>query len=147
MRTMKIEEIIQIWTEDSKIDRTELGEESVKIPQLHAKYYKMFSIERLNLRKLEFEYKTLYKQKWDYFQGHMDMDQLKELGWDPNPLKIIKQDLGLYIDSDRQIIEHNMRIALAKEKVEFLESAIKSLTSRGFNIKAAIDWEKFKVGI
>ena len=27
------------WDEDSKIDRSELGEESIKIPQLHHKYY------------------------------------------------------------------------------------------------------------
>lgn len=144
---MNIDEIITIWTADSKIDRTELGEESLKITQLHAKYYKIFSMERLKLRKLEIDYKVLYKQKWDYFLGHMDIDELNERGWEPNPLKILKQDINLYIDSDKQIIEHNMKVLLAKEKVEFLENIIKSLTSRGFNIKSAIDWEKFKVGI
>ena len=86
-------------------------------------------------------------QKWDYFQGHIDQTELAELGWEPNPLKIIKQDLALYIDSDNQIIEHNMKTALAKEKVDFLENVIRSLVNRGFNIKSAIDWEKFKVGI
>ena len=34
-----------------------------------------------------------------------------------------------------------------QEKVDFLDSAIKSLTNRGFNLKAAIDWEKFKMGV
>tara|TARA_B100001093_G_scaffold428983_1_gene424028 strand:- start:18866 stop:19300 length:435 start_codon:yes stop_codon:yes gene_type:complete len=144
---MTMEEIMEAWSNDSNIDRTELGEESLKIPQLHSKYYKMFSYERLKLRKLEIDYKRLYKQKWDYFQGHMDHTELNELGWEPNPLKIIKQDLSLYIDSDNQIIEHNMKTALAKEKVDFLENVIKSLVNRGFNIKSAIDWEKFKVGI
>lgn len=33
------------------------------------------------------------------------------------------------------------------EKIELLESVIKTFTNRGFNIKAAIEWEKFKVGI
>jgi hypothetical protein len=28
-----------------------------------------------------------------------------------------------------------------------LENVIRSLVNRGFNIKSAIDWEKFKVGI
>ena len=36
---------------------------------------------------------------------------------------------------------------MQKEKVDFLESIIKSLNNRGFNLNAAIQWEKFKVGI
>jgi hypothetical protein len=35
---------------------------------------------------------------------------------------------------------------MQKEKVDFVESIIKSLTTRGYQIKSAIDWEKFKVG-
>ena len=38
---MTMEEIMEAWSNDSNIDRTELGEESLKIPQLHSKYYKM----------------------------------------------------------------------------------------------------------
>ena len=38
-------------------------------------------------------------------------------------------------------------IAYHKEKIEFLESVIRTINNRGFQIKNAIDWEKFKVGI
>jgi hypothetical protein len=41
----------------------------------------------------------------------------------------------------------SLRIGIQQEKIELLESIIKSLTGRGFNIKAALEWEKFKVGI
>ena len=36
---------------------------------------------------------------------------------------------------------------LNREKIDFLESVIKTINIRGFHIKNAIDWEKFKVGI
>ena len=39
---MTIDEINDEWTKDSNIDRTELGEESLKIPQLHNKYLKIY---------------------------------------------------------------------------------------------------------
>ena len=64
-----------------------------------------------------------------------------------NPLKILRADIPQYIDSDKDYIELSLKIAYQQEKVDFLESAIRSLNSRGFNIKAAVEWEKFKVGL
>jgi len=144
---MSIDELFELWKKDSEIDRSELGEASAIIPQLHYKYYKIFAQERLKLRKLEAEYKVLYKDIWEYFQGNMSEEDLKGRGWEPNPLRILKSDLGVYIDSDKDIITHNMKIAYQKEKIDFLESVIKTINIRGFHIKNAIDWEKFKVGI
>ena len=143
---MSIDELFELWKKDSEIDRSELGEASAVIPQLHYKYYKIFAQERLKLRKLEAEYKVLYKDIWEYFQGNMSEEDLKGRGWEPNPLRILKSDLGVYIDSDKDIITHNMKIAYQKEKIDFLESVIKTINIRGFHIKNAIDWEKFKVG-
>ena len=64
---MKLDDYFYMWSQDSKIDRTELGEESIKIPQLHHKYYKHFSVERLTLTKLQEELKSLKKDKFEYF--------------------------------------------------------------------------------
>ena len=144
---MQLDELFDLWKKDSEIDRSELGEASAKVPQLHYKYYKLYAQERLKLKKLEAEYKVLYKDKWEYFQGTMSEEDLEDREWQPNPLKILKVDLSTYIDSDAQVIQHNMKIAYQKEKIDFLESVIKTVNIRGFHIKNAIDWEKFKVGI
>ena len=40
---MVLEEIYELWHKDSIIDKTELGDESLKIPQLHHKYFKIYS--------------------------------------------------------------------------------------------------------
>jgi len=143
---MQLDAILDEWHKDCQIDRTELGEAALNIPQLHSKYYKMFSSERLALKRLEAEYKSLAKAKWEYYQGLMDLEDLREWGWEPNPLKILKQDLDRYIDSDPDIIQLTMKISYAKEKVDFLDNVIRSLNTRGYNIRAAIDWEKFKMG-
>jgi hypothetical protein len=39
-----------------------------------------------------------------------------------------------------------LKIAVQQEKVDVLESIIKSIKDRGFQIKNAIEWERFKVG-
>jgi DNA replication protein DnaD len=144
---MNIDELFDLWGKDSQIDRTEIDVESSNIPQLHHKYYKLFSAERLRLRKLEQDYKSLFKDKWDYYQGNMAEEDLKEKGWNPNPMRILKQDLDKYIDSDPDIIKHNLRISVQKEKVDFLDSVLRMISNRSFQLKGVIDWERFKVGI
>ena len=89
----------------------------------------------------------LKKYKYEWFAGSLDYDDMNELGWEPNPLKILRADIPQYIDADKDIIELTLKISYQNEKVDFLEQAIRSLNSRGFNIKSAVEWEKFKVGI
>ena len=144
---MNLDDYYNAWAEDSKIDRTELGEESIRIPQLHHKYYRFYSAERMKLVKLQEEYKVLKKDTHDYLSGIMAEEDLNERGWEPNPIRILKTDIPMYIESDKDIVNHNLKIAYAKEKVEFLESIVKSLNVRGYQIKTAVDWEKFKVGL
>lgn len=144
---MTLEQIQELWSKDAPVDRTELGEEAIKIPQLHSKYFKIYSTERLILKKMELESKQMWKDLWSYYQGHMDYEDLTERGWDQINNIILKADLNIHIDSNKDWINNNLKLAYQREKVDFLEAIIKSLNNRGFNINAAISWEKFKVGI
>lgn len=143
---MQLDQILELWRKDSELDRTELGEEALKIPTLHSKYYTIYSTERLLLRKLEQEQKVQLKLKTEYYNGTLDYEELKEQGWEPCQLKILRADIPQYIDADKDVIDLNLRIAYQKEKVDLLDNIIRSLQSRGYNIRAAIDWEKFKMG-
>lgn len=143
---MKLEDIINNWKQDSVVDATELGRESLRIPELHHKYFKILSMERLTLREYERHYKTLYRAKYEYYMGVMDEDSLKKMGWEPWALKVLKQDMPMYMDSDPDMSELQTKIDIQKEKIELLESIIKNVINRGFQIKNAIDWERFKVG-
>lgn len=143
---MKIEEIYTEWDVDSDIDTTDLGTESIKIPKLHNKYYKLYTNEKLLLRKYEAEMKTLKLAKYEFYtQG--PSAETKELGWEmPARGMILKQEMPMYMEGDKEIIALSLKIGLQQEKVELLESIIKSLVNRGFQIKSAIDWHKFTMG-
>ena len=143
---MKLEEIQDQWHRDCQIDRTELGEESLRIPQLHSKYFKIFSAERLVFRKLEKEYKELQKLKFEYYNGILSREDLEQNKWEPFSLKVLKSDLHIYLDSDKDIATFQLKMDYQKEKIDLLENIIKSLNNRNFQIKNCIDWEKFKVG-
>lgn len=144
---MKLEDIQLLWEKDCNIDRTELGEESLKISQLHSKYFKLFSSERLLLKKLDKDYKDMYRTKFEYYNGVLSHDELKDNGWEPFSLKVLKSDLHIYLDSDKDLMAFQLKLEMQKEKIDFLENIIKSLNTRGYQIKSAIDWIKFTAGV
>jgi hypothetical protein len=75
-------------------------------------------------------------------------EDTEEKGWKLPPRgAILKAEVNNYIDADPDIIKASLKIGLQQEKIQFLEDIIKSLVNRGFQIKSAIDWEKFKTGI
>lgn len=143
---MKLEEIQNHWAKDSVIDRTELGDESIKIPQLHSKYFKIYSEERLRLKSMMQDYKVLYRVLVEYYNGTLSEEEMEEYNLEPNPLKILKNEINIHIEANKQIQQVDWKIKLQEEKVDFLESIIKSLNPRGYQIKAAVDWFKFTQG-
>ncbi len=144
---MKLDDIMDLWEQDANIDETQLSLESLKTPKLHHKYFKMYSLEGLVLKKFDYEYKSLYKLKYEYYMGTIDQDTLSLQGWEPFNLKILKQDIPTYIESDPDIQTLQARIDVQKQKISFLESVIKVINNRGFLIKNSIDWQRFTSGV
>lgn len=144
---MRLEDIRKMAQEDSVIDDTELDLESLKLPQLHNKYLNIYHDEKLFLLKNESDLKKAIRIKWEYYTGKLDKDSLQELGLEPFPLKILKQDLDKYLESDDDITELNHKYIYQKEKVEYLSSVLKELTNRHWKIRNAIEWRKFVSGV
>jgi hypothetical protein len=144
---MKLEDILDEWEKDAKIDRTNLGNEAIAIPALHNKYYRIFIQEKLLLRKYQEEQKQLKLAKTEfYFMG--PTAESEEKGWKLPPQgKILKADVPNYVEADKDVVHLNLKVGVQLEKVEFVMSIIKSLTNRGFQIKSAIDWSKFQSGV
>ena len=143
---MTFEELNEMWVKDCKIDETILVRESSRTPELHSKYYNYFYREALRVRKLKADLVELEKAKTEYFNGSMDEIELKQRGWKPNPLKILRQDIQKYIESDREIINLSLRIAMHEENAKYLESIIRQINGRNFHIKNMLDTLKFQAG-
>lgn len=143
---MKIEDISTHWEKDSDIDKTELADEALKIPKLHHKYYQFYVTEKMLLRTYESQLKQLKLDKYEFFsQGPNEETQSK--GWKlPAKGLILKTDIPMYMEADQDIINMSLKIGLQQEKVEYLESILKTLNNRGYSIKSAIDWIRFTSG-
>ena len=64
---MNIEEVLSMWKEDSIIDDLKLDDTTVKMARVHSKYLELITIAKMRRKKKDFEYKTLLKDKWLYY--------------------------------------------------------------------------------
>lgn len=140
------DDINEMWSKDCKINETDLMTESRRIPELHSKYYNLFFKEALKVKKIKSDLKELERAKFEYYTGSIDEEELKERGWKPNPLKILRQDIDKYLQSDRDIINISLKIAYHEERANYLESIVRQINNRNFIIKSMIDWARFQAG-
>ena len=127
---MKIESIFELWEEDSKIDKNDVGNVALQISELHHKYFKILSNERLVLKKYEEELKELRLQKNEfYLMG--PTKETQEKGWILPPSgKVMRQDIKGYVDADKDVIASTLKIGIQKEKIELLVDILKSIHNR-----------------
>ena len=144
---MKREAIQELWNRDREIDISELATESIRIPQIHDKYLKIYVDEKIKLRKLQLNLAKISKMKSDYYSGRMSQEELDRLEWQPFLVKVLKGEVNSYVESDDDIIKLKETIALMEEKINYIDSVIRMINNRGFQIKSAIDWIKYKDGI
>jgi|TARA_R100000426_G_scaffold79563_1_gene57263 hypothetical protein len=140
---MKLEELLDSWKTDCKIDDTDLDKESLDIPLLHGKYLKYYYQEKLKLRSLRIKCKTLSKTLGEYYRGELNNpEDLNELNREPWPKVVLKQEIGNYVDADKEMVSLLSKIAYQEELVGCCEDILKNINNRGFQIRAAIDWRR-----
>ncbi len=143
---MDTNDIAAIWAADSPIDETNLLGESRRIPSLHSKYYNLYYREVLRVKKLKAEYKELEMDKRNWYDGSMAEEDLREKGWKPFRLKVIRNDLDKYIQADKEVIKLSLTIDFHTANANYLEDIIKTIHSRNFIVKNMIDILKFQSG-
>lgn len=144
---MTLEEIYDLWKDDCEFDRSQLGNSALDIAKLHHKYYQILSREKLTLRKMESDLKRLKLDKYEFYIDGPTQEQI-EAGWKLPPKgRILKTDVNMYLEADQDLIKMNLKILYQSEKIDLLESIIKMVMNRGFQINSAIQWAKFQNGV
>lgn len=145
---MKLTDLQDEWKKDSVINETDLGSESVKTAKLHAKYLSLLSNTRLQVRKAESDYLLLRRVKYRYYRGELEQSELDAKGWDQwQGIKPIKSEMDEFLSTDEDLIQLQDKIEYLKTVMYALESILKSLNTRTWDIKGAIEWTKFTNGL
>ena len=141
---MNLDELKLQVSQDLRVDDEHLDTESLKNQEIKATYLDHKSKFELLLFKAKGDYKRLYREKWEYYGGKADA---KVYVTKPFDLKVLKSDLSVYIESDDEIIQCEHKVAYLETVVKYIDGVLKSINSRGWDIKNAIDWKKFEAGM
>ena len=82
---------------------------------------------------------------------HADFSReaVKELGWSDDPfdgLKILKNDMEVFYNSDQDLTKLKAQIDYLQETVEYVKRCMDNITWRHQTIKNTIEWRKFMAG-
>lgn len=133
-----------MWEKDSQIDPDNLHDESLKVPQLHSKYYTIYNTISLLREKSRDSYKRVKLERYNYYTGKAPAEVYVE---EPFPYKVREKDaIQRYLDADDKLTTIDLKIRYYDVMLKFLEEVIKTISSRTYQIKNAIDWHKFQAG-
>ena len=143
--SLDIDVIQKMWEQDSKIDPDNLHTESLNIPILHSKYFEIYNTIILLKKKAEQQKKNIRHQRYEYFTGKADPDVYLE---NPFPKKIRdKETLQGYLDSDEKLSQSSLKVDYYDVMLSYLQDIMKMIHQRNYQIKNAIDFQKFASGL
>jgi hypothetical protein len=144
---MLIDDIINEWKSDSKIDSVELDTESLNISNLHAKYLAVKIKHNMKLKGLYLKRKRLLFVLNEYFSGNFNNPtDLSEIKREPCLTKILRAERPMHIEADIDMLKIENSINMEKEIVGAVEEILKSLHSRSFQLSNAIKWRQIELG-
>ncbi len=134
-----------MWEKDSKIDPDNLHTESLNIPCLHAKYFDLYNTIFLLRKKAEQQRKNIRHERYEYFSGKADPEVYVE---NPFGKKIRDKDtMQKYLDADEKLSNCSLKIDYYDTMLVYLESILKVIQNRTFQIKNAIEFMRFNSGL
>ena len=143
--SIDLEAIQEMWEKDAKIDRDNLHEESLNIPSLHAKYFELYNTTFLLRKKAEQQRKNIRHERYEYFSGKADPEVYQK---DPFGKKIRDKDtMTKYLDADEKLSNSSLKIDYYDTMLVYLESILKMIQNRTYQIKNAIEFMRFNAGL
>ena len=141
---MNLEQIQEMWEKDSHIDPDNLHDESLKIPQLHSKYYTLYNTITLLREKSREQYSKVRLERYNYYTGKATAEVYAE---EPFPYKVREKDaIQRHLEADDKMNKVDMKIKYYDTMLKFLEEIIRNISGRTYQIKNAIEWNKFQAG-
>ena len=133
------------WEEDSKIDQDNLHTESLNVPVLHAKYFDLYNNIFLLMKKAQQQRKNIRHERYEYFSGKADPEIYIK---NPFPKKIRDKDtMQKYLDADEKLSTVCLKIDYYDTMLVYIESILKQITNRTYQIKNAIEFMRFNAGL
>ena len=142
---MNLDKIQEMWESDSKMDMDNLHDESVKIPQLHQKYFTLYSTIKLLHKKAVDTYNKVRLERYNYYSGKATPEAYVE---EPIAYKVRdKESMTLHMNADEKVSKAKLKVEYNEVMLESLEDILKMIHTRTYHVKNAIEFLRFQSGM
>ena len=144
---MNLEQLQETWETDCVIDEDHLDRESIRTPNLHAKYLNYLIGYKLKFAKAKKDYNTLRQLKFRYYRGELSKNELEQNNWEQwQGVKPLKNEMEEFLEGDYDLAEAQLRQEYLESVINYLESIMGQIKSRDWQIRNSIEWKKFISG-
>ena len=145
---MNIDELKEMWAEESVIVQTDLTRESLRSPHLHSKYLDILINAKMRAAAYRHDLARLHLLKSRYWKGELTKEELAEQGWPQYQYnKPLKSEVDGMLDADAECIKIKTKIEYLELMIFQLDSIMNAIKSRGWDIRNAIDFLKYQSGL
>ena len=142
---MNLEKIQEMWEKDSRMDMDNLHDESLRTPQLHQKYYTLYTTIKLLKTKSSDSLAKTRLERYNYYSGKAPAEVYVE---EPFPYKVRdKESMTMHLNADDKLAKIKLKIEYYDVMLEYLEDILKMIHNRGYQVKNSIDFLKFQSGM
>ena len=127
---MNLDKIQEMWERDAVIDPDNLHDESLKIPQLHSKYYTVYNTVTLLREKARETYNKVRLERYNYYTGKAPAEVYIE---EPFGYKVREKDaIQRYMEADEKLTKVDLKIRYYDATLKFLEEIIRVVNNRTY---------------
>lgn len=143
---MTLDAIQSLWQKDQALDLS-LPDQAIRdVPLLHSRWWGIYIEERQRLVLLKYDHDDLRRKKLDWLLGRMDEAERIALGWAPQNVRMVRQEVDAYLAVDPDLLPMAKKLAIQELKLKFVEDCIKHINNRGYLLKTYVEYLRYSQG-
>jgi Recombination, repair and ssDNA binding protein UvsY len=143
---MTLKQYCTIVPKDLSYDKSNLDAESERTAQIHNRYLIFYLEETTRLETMNRAFDSLWHEQSKYYLGKADPEVYKNKPFDIK-VRPIKSEVEQWLKADADIQAADAAIKDQEKVVKYLNDTLKQINQRGYEIRAMIDWQRFKNGL
>lgn len=142
-----VEDIVKQWEADAVINPLDIKGESLRTPILHSKYVSMLATWKIKQTNLKIKLNEVRQEKTRYYNGEMSLEECRAKGIDQyQGIKPVRAVLEQMLAADNDVTKVQMQMEAVDTTVYIIESILKAISARDFQISNYIKQQAFMAG-
>ena len=131
-----IDEIVEQWEIDAKIDPTDIANEILKTPMLFAKYIRILTSWKQKRAAVKIKLNEIRQLKSQYYRGELSVEQCRQLlkcDQYQGP-RLLKAELEQTLQADNDVNKIQSQLELIDNIIYVVEQILQVIKNRDFTL-------------